>query len=372
MKIFPFPAIYPNVDLISSPELFFPAENFNYADYHKIGFFQRTQHDSIYIYCIESAHQKHVGLIACADINAYLKGDIVKHEKTHPAKEPPIMNLLLQRQAMVKPVLLGYAPREQLDRAIQTAILDLEPFFTVHFKKEKEKHYLYRLPQGEQLTQLMKLFDEQVQRAYIADGHHRCSTSAKLYQTQIGIREGVNKYQYLLCALFPFDQLEIYNYNRVVEALGDISPTRFMAEISKVFEIKFLHKPTKPAHKHELTMYIHHEWYRLRWRPEVLKKYGHLDMLFDTSLINEEVMVKIFGIRDTGNDPRIHYVEGVLGLKGLIDKTNRKENRLGFCLYPVHSEEWVSISDEGKTLPPKSTWFEPRTRNGLIVMPLEN
>lgn len=372
MKIFPIPAIYPNVDLISSPELFFPSENYNYAEYHKIGFFQKTQHDSVYVYRIESRDQDHIGVIACVDIEAYINGDIVKHEETHPSKEPPIMNLLLQRQAMVKPVLLGYPPKEQLDAAIRAAIMGLEPFFTVHFKKENQKHEIYRLSQGQQLTQLMTLFDEEVNRAYIADGHHRCSTSAKLYQTQIGVVNGVNKYQHLFCALFPFDQLEIYNYNRVVEGLGDLSPTRFMAELSRLFEIEFLNKPTKPGRKHELTMYVNHEWYRLRWRPKVLSKYQHLDALFDTLLINEEVMADIIGIRDTGNDPRIDYVEGVVGLQGLMDQTNRKPNRIGFCLYPVHCEEWVSISDEGKTLPPKSTWFEPRTRNGLLVMPFEN
>lgn len=367
MKIYPFQAIIPNFDLISSPELFFSTVKHDYPEYRANGFFRDTDSKAFYIYQIQTNVRSHLGLVACLDIEAYIEGRIIKHEHTLAAKEQTMMNLHLQRQAMVKPVLLGYQPLSELQSTLRKITKNQEPFFSVEFDEDEQWHHYYKVSDETLQAKLRNLFEQHVDRLYIADGHHRCSTMAKLFRTLSNTEKSENKYRHLLCALFPFDQLDIHDYNRVIEALGEISPTRLIAELSRVFEMKFLKKPSKPRKKHELTLYINHEWYRLNWRKSVLEKHAHRKVLLDTYLLNKEVIEKIIGFQDSGNDPRIKYVEGISGLQGFIDQSIRSSRRFGFCVYPISTNDWLEISDRSETLPPKSTWFEPRIRNGLIV-----
>jgi len=179
-------------------------------------------------------------------------------------------------------------------------------------------------------------------------------------------------YRSLLCAFFPSDELEIYDFNRIVEGLKNVSLTRFMAGLSEVFEIKFLESAAKPKKKHEITIYVNNEWYSLKWKKEILKKYKNQKVILDANLLDEHILKPIFGIEDIRTDTRIKYVEGVKPIQEIIDKTNKVEGRVAFCIYPVKMEELLLVADQNKVMPPKSTWFEPRMKNGLVSQDFKN
>ena len=175
-------------------------------------------------------------------------------------------------------------------------------------------------------------------------------------------------YDLILAAFFAVKELSIFDYNRVVEGLDDRTMARFMAEISQVFDIKILNKPAKPRKKFELTMLIGEEWFRLKWKKEILNKYKKGEIVLDASLLDEEVIKKIMKIKDTKTDNRITYIEGPKSFESIIKRTRKDENKIAFCLYPVNIDDLFKVADAGDIMPPKSTWFEPRVKNGLLVL----
>jgi len=191
-----------------------------------------------------------------------------------------------------------------------------------------------------------------------------------LLYSRIKKKKKANPYGDLLTAFFPVDQLEIYDYNRIVDASGDITMTQFMAKLSKVFEIDMLEKPMKPKRKHEIVMFLNKEWFLLKWRPEVLKQYKKQKIVLDASLLDEKILKNILGIIDVKTDTRIKYVSGTEGIETIRVKTLKSDSRVAFCLYPAQMSDLLTTADLGGVMPPKSTWFEPRMKNGLIVQEL--
>ena len=169
-------------------------------------------------------------------------------------------------------------------------------------------------------------------------------------------------------AWFASDQLDILDYNRVVEGVKKIGSSKLMAHLSKIFDIEVLDNPRKPTEKHEIVLYLRKSWYALRWRSHVLKEALSGAETLDTDLFNDLVINKIFGIIDVRTDTRINYVDGSKGLEGLQKVVAKKENdRVGFAFFPVTFEDLMRMADKGESLPPKSTYFEPRLKSGLLV-----
>lgn len=364
MTIYPFTAIYPNLELIASPDVFFETVKFEYPQYFQSGFFQTDDGDAFFVYEIETHERTFHALIACSDIQDYLDGKILRHENTLVAKEQQMMNLLLQRNTMIKPVVLAYTGVDEVNKLISSAT-KATPFLTIPFEESGERHNIYKITDPEMQQKLIEHFRKVVPKAYIADGHHRCSTAAKLYKT-VSEKHSPLDFSKLLCAFFPFDQLVIHDYNRVVEILHEISPTVFVARLSGLCMIKQLDTPRKPKMKHEIILYIEGEWYRLRWRKSVLRRYANRKVVLDGEILNREILEPILGIRDVTSDQRLRYVEGIAGIDGIIEKTHRTAFRIAFLIYPVSANELMRVADAGETLPPKSTWFEPRVKNGLV------
>ena len=157
------------------------------------------------------------------------------------------------------------------------------------------------------------------------------------------------------------------DFNRVVEIVGRFSPVIFMAKLSSVCDITVWQKPRKPLRKGEMTLFISGYYFSLTWKKEILDHQDSEDILLDATLLNEKILKSLLKIEDVKTDERVKYVEGPLGLDGILSRVSKGEKRIGFMLYPVEMEDFIAISDAGKTLPPKSTWFEPRIKNGLIV-----
>lgn len=366
MHLLPFRAIYPKLDLIASPDTFFGNVKVEYPAYRKNGFFRECTDESLYVYRIKDAKRYYTGIVACVSIQDYLNGMIKKHEDTLSQKEQLQTELLMARTAVVKPVLLTYPPVEAIFAFSQDLILSKAPFFEIHFEADKQLHQFWNVSDPGQILLLKALFEQYVDSAYIADGHHRTSTMAHMF----GItkdRKGGSPYDRLLCAFFPSSQLEILDYNRVVEGLDDISLTTFMAHLSQVVDIEVLKKHVRPREKHEMVMFINREWFRLRWRKRLMESFKGDEVLLDVQLLNELILENILEIDDVRTDDRVKYIEGRQGIHAVSERVGKSGNRVGFFLYPVAMDDFMRIADEGQVLPPKSTWFEPRMRNGLLV-----
>lgn len=367
MQINPFQAVYPNLDYITSADSFFGTVKEEYNDFKKSGFFHKSAEDAIYIYRIKVRKKSYTGIIGCATVKDYLNGKIKKHENTLATKEQQQLNLMIKRGAAVKPILLAYSNVASIDALIQDQLKKNDPFIKISFEDTKEVHTLWKLEEGPVIQQIQQAFAKDVPHAYIADGHHRSSTSA-LMAERMKRKKKSGKYNQILAAFFPISDLSIYDYNRLVEGIDDRTMATFMAKISQVFEIDILKKAAKPKKKFELTMAVGEEWFKLKWKKKILNKYKNEKVVLDASLLDQEVMKNIMEIEDTRNDDRITYVEGPKGYDFITKKTKKNDNKIAFCLYPVDIEDLFAVADDNQIMPPKSTWFEPRVKNGLLVL----
>ena len=366
MRIFPFQALYPKLELITSPSSFFGTIKNQYPQFVKSGFFKKSSKEGIFIYQIKSKLAKHIGIITTTDIADIVENKILKHENTLAAKEQSMMHLLLERQAMIKPVLLGYDNVKEIDQFTDRIMKTSKPTLKIKFEVEQQVHSLWQISDGDELEKIRNLFEEKVPHSYIADGHHRCTTTVKLYEAG-KVNSAGHGAGGILSVYFPFKELKIYDYNRIVELMTFMGPIEFMAGLSKYVQIEKLDEPRRPKKKYEMTMFLHGEWYLLKWKKKILKKYKSDKILLDASLFNEWILDKILGVKDVRMDERIKYVEGTLGEQGVVEKAIKNPENVGFCLYPVTTEEIKQTADNHKNLPPKSTWFEPRIKNGLII-----
>ncbi len=362
----PFQAIRPDLDLITSPDVFFGEVKKNYPEFYKGGFFHKLSSEGIYIYHMKSKGKTRTGITCRMPVKEINNGKVIKHENTLAAKEQKMMLLTLERNAMVKPVLLTYPEVDEIKELIHSYRKKLKPVFEVEFEAEEEIHQIYAITDGKSLLKLQQLFERKVPHTYVADGHHRLATST-LMQKRAKKKNGPNDtYNFFLCSLFSTNELEIHDYNRIVE-FDNFSPMVLMALLSRKFNVQLLAEPRKPKGKHELVMAQGDEWFSLKWRPKVLKKYDSTIGLLDVNLLNNEVLSNIFSVEDISTDKRVKYVEGPVGIKGIEEQLGGMENRAAFILPSLTWDEFIEITDTGATLPPKSTWFEPRMKNGVIV-----
>jgi|WetSurMetagenome_2_1015567.scaffolds.fasta_scaffold93691_2 uncharacterized protein (DUF1015 family) len=364
MKIYPFQAIYPNLELIASPDSFFGAVRENYSELFQYGFFHHSTETAFYILEIQLGDKLHTGLLTCFNIDDYTKGKIVRHEQTIASSEQTMLKLILQRGAMVKPVLLCHPVIQEIAKEIQKQKKKHKPFLEISMASGVNRYKIYQVKESE-AGLLAELYRTLVPKLYIADGHHRCSVAEKLLHLQGDKKD--RDYSMVLGAVFPADQLDILDYNRTVQLPYHIKLTRFMAEVSKLCHISALSTASTPVRKHDLTMYLQEEWYQLTWKEEVLKKYKKEPAVLDAHLLDKEILEGILGITDLRTDHRVDYVSGDQGPERVAEKAHASDHHVGFCIYPVKFAELVKVSDHHGTLPPKSTWFEPRMINGMIV-----
>ncbi|MCP3928145.1 MAG: DUF1015 domain-containing protein [Bacteroidetes bacterium] len=370
MRIRPFQAVYPHLEYITSPDTFFETIKLEYLEYYESGFYTRDAQDAFYLYQIKDQQRNYIGLVARASIYDYLEGKIKKHENTVPAKEQTQMKLLLRRKVNIKPLLLAYPKSDTIDKWIKAYISANRPFLEVVFEKGQQEHIIWEIKNGKDILDIQTLFRNEVPQVYIADGHHRISTVAIMHK-RVMKEKKENPYESILSGFFAFNQLEIHEFNRVIEGLEEISLTTFMAKISQLFEIEILEKAITPTHKHEIIMYLNREWFRLNWRKEIIDSHTKDgNRLLDTQLLNEKVLKDILGIKDVRTDARVMYVEGPQGPDEVRKMVNKNEKRIGFCLYPIEHSDLTAYADKGKVLPPKSTWFEPRLKSGLLLQEL--
>jgi len=368
MKLIPFQAVMPKMALITSAQSFFGTVKHQYPEYVKSGFFSKDAQESIYLYQIDSPVGSYTGIVACTDIEDFLQGRVLKHEHTLAAKEQQMLHVFLQNKAMVKPILLGYHGDQKLTKWMADYMSSTKPLQVVHFEETNEYHKIWGVSEGSAVALIKDTFKVQVGHCFIADGHHRSSTAVALFQNEEHpLGEEASKG--ILTIYIPFDQLSIYDYNRCLEVLRDISAVELIVRLSRYCKIKPLAKVRKPKRKHEFTMIVAGQCYLLKWKKAVIKRATGMVVL-DADLLNQYLIQGICNIQNVREDHRITYVDGVSGVPGMLSEVSKSKYRVGVFLYPVSADELQTIAVNGDTLPPKSTWFEPRIKNGMLVKEL--
>ena len=364
MQLLPFRATFPKLEKIEAPEQFFGNVKQEYHKYFVEGFFNEIPEPSMFVYQITKEGRSFTGVISGVHLEDCLNDRVRKHEETLSEKEEKQLQLLVRRKAAVKPVLLAHQPVEEIKVWLEDYTSANAPLMEFTLRSGKENHIIWQISEASQITSLQRLFSEKVPITYIADGHHRTSTALRLFDETEGAQED---YASLFAAFFPIHDIQILDFNRVIDNLNGLSATKFMALLSKSFEIEPLQEPAKPSRKFELTMYLRGEWYRLTWKERIMLEYASEPVVLDAMMLNHKVMSKLLGIEDVRNDKRVKYIEGPKGIKGLLKQADKVPDGVAFCLYPVQMDEVIEVADIGQVLPPKSTWFEPRMKNGLLV-----
>jgi uncharacterized protein (DUF1015 family) len=273
------------------------------------------------------------------------------------------------RRASVKPVLLAHRRHQGLAELLDAYADQGPPQHEIILADTGEIHRFWPIRKVADLELIQVFFAEQIATTYIADGHHRFSAAARLYQ-RLGDSPEAKRHEYLMCTLMPSSTLEIHNFNRIIKAFTEqLSPLAFLARLSHYAEVEPLPAATEPRAEHELTCYLEGEWFRLHWRESVINEYANAGLpIMDVSMLNYCILEEILQFEDIRNDKRIKYVEGLRGLEALMELTDERP-AVAFCLFPLSWDAFFLVIDHGLVLPPKSTWFEPRMLNGMIVQP---
>lgn len=333
------------------------------------GEFVREDKPAYYVYELVMNGRSQTGICACASVDDYEKEVIKKHENTRAEKEADRIRHVDICNAQTGPIFLTYRKREDIQAEVEKAV-SMPPLYDFT-AEDGIVHRVWRIDDTTSIEAIRKGFAG-VDAVYIADGHHRCasavSVSKKRREEHPGYT-GREDFNYFLSVLFPDDQLLIMDYNRVVKSLNGYTEEEFLAKVSEVFDTeKAVDIPYRPVKKGEMGMYLKDTWYRLTVRPEMLTGDPVKDL--DVSILQRELLTPVLGILDPKNDGRIDFVGGIRGLHEL-ERRVATDCKAAFAMYPTDIYELFAVSDAGKLMPPKSTWFEPKLRSGLFIHPLD-
>ncbi len=321
-----------------------------------------------YIYELTMDSRTQTGIVACAAIDDYLNGVIKKHENTRKEKEIDRINHVYTLSAQTGPIFLAYREDEEI-RAVTEKVKVNSP--KVSFTSDDNiTHRVWVIDNDEYISKIRERFNL-IPNVYIADGHHRAASAVNVglkkreEDKQKGIENKNAEYNFFLSVLFPDSELMIMPYNRVVHDLNDLSEKEFLDRLSKKFDISKSDIPVSPAKKLEFGMYLSDNWYVLNAKENICDMTDPVKSL-DVSVLQENVLDEILGIKDPKTDKRIDFVGGIRGLTEL-EKRCKKDMKIAFSMYPTSIGELFLVADSGLLMPPKSTWFEPKLRSGLFM-----
>lgn len=339
----------------------------NFKGFVEEGIFQKDTHPNLYIYELEMKGQSQTGLAACCSVDDYFADRIKKHEHTRPVKELDRINHMRVTGMHAEPVFLAYRDVPEISELLDR-IKRKHPVYDFE-ADDGVKHRFWVINEEKHIEKLTQLFAHEVPCTYIADGHHRAASSAKVGKAladENPHHTGREEYNFFLSVLFPASQLRILDYNRLVKDLNGYATEKFLQKVSVNFTVE-LTKPiaAKPDAPHEFGMYLEGNWYRL-----IAKEGTYTNDpigVLDVTILQENLLSPLLGVKDPRTDERIDFSGGIRGMKELERRVDSGEMKVAFALYPVSMEQLMQISDTGNVMPPKSTWFEPKLRSGLVV-----
>ncbi len=331
------------------------------------GYLKRDENPSFYIYRQKMGNHVQTGVVAAASCEEYKKNIIKKHELTREDKEIDRAKHIETLNANTGPVFLTYRAKKQIDDIIEK-LTDRKPEYDFT-SEDGIQHTLFVISDPDEVSLIIDNFKE-ISTLYIADGHHRSAAAVRVMEKMKKADKKYSpekEYNYFLSVIFPHNQMYVMDYNRVVKDLNGNSEAEFLEKLSKIFQISEFseNRPYKPERKGEFGMYLDDKWYRLIIKNEYITD-DPVESL-DVSILQNNVLSPILGIENPRKDKRIDFIGGIRGLGELERLVNSKEYKVAFALYPTSLDDLLSVADAGKIMPPKSTWFEPKLRSGLVI-----
>lgn len=373
---------FPDTTDLYAPEVYIRAKD-TLQEMTRDGFFIRDDSACFYLYALTMNGQTQTGIVGCASIDDYRNNIIRKHENTRAEKEADRISHVDVTSAQTGPIFLTYRPEKRLALLIRE--IRQAPSLYDFTCDDHVRHQVWKISEPEKIRTICSIFSE-IDSIYIADGHHRAASAIK-----VGLKRreehpeytGKEEFNYFLSVLFPADELRIYDYNRVVDDLNGYTLDTLLTQIEKDFIVEKTGVFRRPQKKGEFALYGKKNWYSLKVRSHLFTS-DPVDSL-DVSILQDHILSPLLGIQDPKTDSRIHFVGGIRGIEELvrmadapadIDLKNASSDgtsseRIAFAMYPTSMNELLTVADAGRLMPPKSTWFEPKLRSGLLIHEIE-
>lgn len=350
-----------------SPEVYEKAVD-NFSLWQERGWLKQDKKENYYIYAQTMDGRTQYGLAVCCHYQDYLDGKIKKHELTRTEKEEDRMKHVRNQQANIEPVFFSYPANTEIDKIVSGITISEKPEFDF-IADEGFGHKFWRITDKATIDRITEIFGG-IPALYVADGHHRTAAAARVGQEMASKNQnhtGNEEYCYFLAVIFPDDQLHIIDYNRVVKDLNGLSEKEFINVLGKNFIIE--EKGTdiyKPGKLHNFGMYLGGKWYSLTAKEGTYDDNDPIGVL-DVTILSDLVLDQVLGIKDLRTDNRIDFVGGIRGLGELEKRVDSGEMKAAFALYPVSMKQLITIADTDNIMPPKTTWFEPKLRSGIVI-----
>ena len=353
-----------------APEVYEKAVE-NFRRWRDEGWLKQDGRENYYIYAQTMNGRTQYGLTACCHFQDYLEGRIKKHELTRSEKEEDRMKHVRNQKANLEPVFFSYPARREIDEIVAGVVKEKPEYdFTA---EDGVRHQLWTVSDGKTIDGLTSLFAG-IPALYVADGHHRTAAAARVGEEMMRKNPnhtGNEEYCWFLAVIFPDNQLGIIDYNRLVKDLNGLSEDEFLARLGRDFLVENKGSEIyKPDRLHNFGMYLNGNWYSLTAKPGTYDDKDPIGVL-DVTVLSDRVLDSILGIKDLRTDKRIDFVGGIRGLGELKRRVDSGEMKVAFALYPVTMQQIIDIADSGKIMPPKTTWFEPKLRSGVVIHSFE-
>jgi len=322
-----------------------------------------------YIYAQTMDGRTQYGIVGGASCEDYKNGVIKKHELTRPDKEDDRMILTRYLNVNIEPVFFSYKAVPEIDAIVSTIVKNekAEYDFTA---EDGFGHHFWPVNDASTNKTLEELFLTKVPSTYVADGHHRTAAAARIgdeKKAQNPKHTGKEEYNFFMAVHFPDNQLKIIDYNRVVKDLNGLSEAAFIEKLKTVFDVKEMGAAIyNPVKLHEFSMYLAGKWYKLNSKPGTYNDNDPIGIL-DVTILSNLVLDTILGVKDLRTTTRVEFVGGIRGLGELKKRVDSGDMKVAFAMYPVSMQQLIDIADSGNIMPPKTTWFEPKLRSGLVI-----
>ena len=343
-------------------------ENFN--DFKQKGWLVKDDKAKLYIYAQTMDGRTQYGIVGCAHVDDYFNNVIKKHELTRKDKEDDRMIHVNITNANVEPVFFAYPAHQEIDQMVENIVKNEKPVYDFIAKEDGFGHTFWVIEDEKTVARIEEIFEKEIPALYVADGHHRTAAAARVGQERRASNPnhtGNEEYNYFMAVIFPDSQLKIIDYNRVVKDLNGLTEEEFLAKLNDTFVVEKAGKEIyKPSKLHEFSMYLGGEWYKMTAKEGTYDDNDPIGVL-DVTILSNNVLDKVLDIKDLRTSKRIDFVGGIRGLGELQRRVDNGEMKVAFALYAVSMQQLINIADSGNIMPPKTTWFEPKLRSGLVI-----
>ena len=347
------------VGKLKESETFLAAKN-HFKEMKKKEIIKKDEKPSFYIYEISMNAHKQLGFLALANIDDYLSNKIKGHENTYQKRMQERANQMINIETQIGPIYMSYCDNNNINILLKNYTIN-EPNYDFE-SFDQSHHKLWCINNDSDIKKITNKFTF-IESLYIADGHHRIGAINIISQN---FRKNQSNSNDFMIAAFPTNQSQIFDYNRVVKDLNGLSEKDFLEKLKLNFKIFNCSKAYKPDNKKKFGMYHHGKWYSLEFIEKIEKENDILSNL-DINIINNFCLIPILGIKDVNNDERIRFIAGCHGLEALEKKVDENNDSVAFSIFPSQIEDVMRVADNKLTMPPKSTWFDPKPLDGLVV-----